>query len=237
MNRLIGLSALFFAVASVGFAVTCATGPVGSATYVGYGVTGCDIGVLRFSAFEFSITGNGNTVADEIEVTATAAGLKFSSAQGTFAGAGSASASVTYQFTYLVSLLNPADRITGVTATVNGIDASGAFSNASFQKTATTLGGAALDASPVFIDLSNGGIDIYSPNPFTNTDTLTFSPQTVVRITDNIGIINSGGFASILSVENTPFLVVTTIPEPATYGMMATGLLGLAAIRRRFAVK
>jgi hypothetical protein len=128
----------------------------------------------------------------------------------------------------VASVVNPSQQqLTGVTAVVNGLNATGSSLSDFLKGVETSPGGAPLAASPVFLNFA--GV----LTPPTNTAALTFAPQSAVMISDSLGIVNGAGTASITSVENTDFVVVSAVPEPYTLGLVGVGLAAFGGLLRR----
>lgn len=193
--------------------VACAIG--GSvATYEGYGSTGCSIdgGAIVFSNISFTptVTGSGQVVFTS--VTPFTAGNEFGLQLNYVASTGSTPGSIAdVAWTYDVSSTPPM------------IDAYMAF-------TATTTGDGTATLSEV---LTNGGNTVASLSLSSQgSTTQTFAPQsTLVALKDQYNYSGTTGSAET-SILQDGFSLATT-PIPGTFPLLAGGLIGLFALRRK----
>ena len=207
MQRLIWAIAVFFMVAFQLPASPCVAGNTLD-TYIALGVTGCTIGpqtVNNFSFSVFSTTGSVTLVSDtDITVTPTfgsgSYGIVFASS-GFVTGAGTVDYLLGYTWDSIPirgmeDALDPPTNVDIVTSGCEGV----AFVGTSCSGTETS-------------------VDV---NPGQLTDSVSFTPTTILGISNSISLSENASFGSIETDAS-------VTPEPASFLFAAFGLAILAA--------
>jgi hypothetical protein len=196
--------------------------------YIALGATGCQLGVLTVTNFNYSyVSGDVIIAASSITVTPSTApdlvGLMFSSTDFSVPNTDSAVYSLGYTFDpadirSLEDILNADPPTYPGLAQVTTVDCE----NAAFSPGCST--------STDTVVVSDNGLSLNSPNSVAFS-----SPVTTLGIENTIDLdATSGGSAEFTSIENQ-----LTLPEPSTavpcllLGALVLGRLGLQRFQRR----
>jgi hypothetical protein len=133
----------------------------------------------------------------------------------------------TLQFTLSVTPQPGSRGISSVKETISGSASTGLGGDLTAELSAFTPGGALTPASVNLNAGSTSATDAF--NKVTVGNTLTFT----VTLSLNAPALKKGQTLSLNKVD----LLFTQAPEPASIGLIATGLVGLGMVRRRFKQK
>ena len=225
MKTFVALAGALIAIASTALASPVACSSLGSldvaplTDYTALGSTGCTVGSgpdeLLFGNFSLG----GTVSAGDIQVALTGDGFDFESADWQVPPASEDSS-----VNFTVQTLSGASLITGINLSAVEQFTGDGHASVTESYCVGSLGGVATCPQ------ADGNLDVSDPPPDDNGPvTATFAATNEISITKDIDVTADSGTASISDVYNT----YDFVPEPMSYILLGSGLLGLGLLRKR----
>jgi hypothetical protein len=132
---------------------------------------------------------------------------------------------LTSTLTYDVQTFNSSATLNGISLSFNGTaSGGGASTQTETYCVGSGLGTASCPGTNQIISVSNG-----SSGPFSQS----YSPTSVLSISNQIMVAANGGIATISGVDDNYAQATSGIPEPASLALLGGGLIGIGLLRKR----